>query len=1235
MTALSLCPQPEQLSRLLAGVLSESEQGELTAHLDRCLSCRQELERLASGEEAWKETARKLGAACASQEPALQEALADLCGQGFIDPTQAEPGQAADDTLGFLGPPSEPGHLGRLDHYEVIEVIGRGGMGVVLKAFDSHLHRIVAIKVMTSALATSASARQRFHREARAAAAVRNEHVIDIFAIDEENGLPYLVMEMIAGRSLQERIDQTGPLQLKEVLRIGLQTARGLAAAHAQGVIHRDIKPANILLENGVERVKLTDFGLARAVDDASLTQSGVLTGTPQYMAPEQARGESVDHRADLFSLGSVLYAMCAGRPPFRAGTTMGVIRQVSDHAPRPIRQINPEISEWMAEIIEKLHAKDPADRFQSAPEVAAALEQHLAEVQQPDWNRFAPRARTPSRRDGTTRMRRRRRWAIVAAVLAALLGGLGMTEATGVTQVVPTVIRIARGDGTLVVEVEGPEIQVTINGDGEELIFRGGGLQEIRLRPGSYKIQTCGEGRPVPSVEAFTLTRGGKCLVRVTNEAAKAPTPPQPQPPGAVTIPPEPLPETPAGAPLSTLALVGRPAPLPGVRSWTIETTHHRAAVEDVAYSPDGRWLATACNGGAVRIWEVKTKRVARLLVVPKTMMVEILRGLAWSPDSRYLATCQQNAFVELWEVATGRRLRTLRSPGPIRTVAWSPDGRSLAGAGWFQYAVIWDVASGELRQLLKGHTDSIQGLAWSPDSQKLATGSDDKTAKLWDAETGQSLGTLQGHTGPVKAIAFAPYDGGLHLATGSYDRTVRLWNTKEGICTHTLIGHSGQVWAVAWSPDGKQLASGCTEWQVRLWDPDAGKQIRPLVGHTHIVTALSWSPDSQTLASGSCDTTVALWSVGKRPGSTIPGVSPWSNSYPAWSPNGKYLATGAKNARLWSTETGEQFHSFPEHLGIARAWSPDSKLLVTTDWKGGLWFWGSEERSLRGSVSPNDKVMRAAAWSSDGKMLATGDESGNVALWGGTEGDWKKGQSPKWMYLTDFAQPKAAIDTLAFSHDNAMLAWAGADGKVHLWDVQRQRRGHTYAVHSKRIRTLAWAPMDRILATGAEDGVVRMWEPDTDRIVHTLTDFHYKVLALAFSPDGKTLATADGWGDVRLWDPATGKQRRRLHGPTTPLYALTFSPDGRHLAGGGELATTHVWDVDSGQVQAVLLGLPRDRALAVGATGHYRCTPGVEEDLVYVVQTDKGQETLTPEEFARKYHWKNDPNQVRPAGP
>ena len=243
-------------------------------------------------------------------------------------------------SLEFLTPSSRADSLGRLGHYEILEVVGSGGMGIVLKAFDEQLHRIVAIKAMTATLAASATGRQRFVREAQAAAAVNHDNVVDIYAVEETGPVPYLVMEYVAGISLEDKLEQQGPLELKEILRIGLQTADGLAAAHRQGLVHRDVKPANILLENGVGRVKITDFGLARAVDDVSVTQTGVIAGTPAYMSPEQARGEAVDHRSDLFSLGSVLYALCC-RPgavsrQHVAGRAQAGLRGAAAPDPRP-----------------------------------------------------------------------------------------------------------------------------------------------------------------------------------------------------------------------------------------------------------------------------------------------------------------------------------------------------------------------------------------------------------------------------------------------------------------------------------------------------------------------------------------------------------------------------------------------------------------------------------------------------------------------------------------------------------------------------------------------------------------------------------------------------------------------------------------------------------------------------------------------------------------------------------
>src|SRR5579863_7461177 len=267
----------------------------------------------------------------------LDPGTAQTCVAGSAGGTSAEDEVA----LGFLDPPTRPDSLGRIGHYEVLQVLGHGGFGIVFRAFDDVLHRVVAVKVLSPQMAATSPARKRFLREARSSAQVRHENVVQVYEVGEQP-LPYIAMEFIPGETLQQRLDRIGPIDVPEVVRIGRQIAEGLAAAHANDLVHRDIKPANILLEGGGQRVKITDFGLARAADDASISQSGLVAGTPMYMAPEQARGATLDQRADLFSLGSVLYVMTAGRPPFRANGTLAVLKRVAEDDPRPIREVIP-----------------------------------------------------------------------------------------------------------------------------------------------------------------------------------------------------------------------------------------------------------------------------------------------------------------------------------------------------------------------------------------------------------------------------------------------------------------------------------------------------------------------------------------------------------------------------------------------------------------------------------------------------------------------------------------------------------------------------------------------------------------------------------------------------------------------------------------------------------------------------------------------------------------------------
>jgi serine/threonine protein kinase len=496
---------------IFAEALEKSTPAERAAYLDEACAgdavLRQRVETLLKSHEAGGSFLGK---------PAIQCAAEELAGRACVEDTQAE--RPADDggveALDFLAPSDKPDSLGRIGHYEVLEVLGKGGFGIVFRAFDDVLQRVVAVKVLAPQMAATSPARKRFLREARAAAAVKHDNVVQIHAT-EEQPLPYLVMEYVPGETLQQRLDRIGPLEVAEVVRIGRQIAEGLAAAHANDLIHRDVKPANVLIESGPQgRAKLTDFGLARTADDASISQSGVVAGTPMYMAPEQAKAESLDHRADLFSLGSVLYAMLTGRPPFRASTTLAVLKRVAEDTPRPIREVIPEVSEWLCRVVEKLHAKDPAERFPSAREVADLLADCEAQLKAhgmlKDYSRIP--GGTPA---DPPRWARRWLWGAAALLLLAL----GAT-AWGVftwSQSTPTgVVHVNVYEVNLKVTIDNREVLLDDDDDRPILWYEIDGEEvgertrrgDIKLAPGEHRLRVFKHDKLIHE-ETFTLAPG------------------------------------------------------------------------------------------------------------------------------------------------------------------------------------------------------------------------------------------------------------------------------------------------------------------------------------------------------------------------------------------------------------------------------------------------------------------------------------------------------------------------------------------------------------------------------------------------------------------------------------------------------------------------------------------------------------------------------------------------------
>jgi eukaryotic-like serine/threonine-protein kinase len=383
------CPT-DRLPLMIQDELSPEESSHVLAHLEECSSCQASLETLTADATWWERTARGLSGTAIDNRGGLPEAHTST---GFVETLldASSPGSALvlseNSEQALLDPPSHQEMLGRIDEFDIEEKIGQGGMGIVYRGFDRSLNRPVAVKVMAPHLGSNGVARKRFAREAQAAAAVVHPHVVPIYRVNSSPERPYIAMALVDGHSLQDHVTEHGPLAAIDIVRISVQAADGLAAAHRQGLIHRDMKPANILMDKDVSRIMITDFGLARAVDEVAMTQSGCLAGTPNYMSPEQVKGADIDHRSDLFSLGGVMYFLATGREPFRAESAYAVLNKITNEIPSSARSINADVPETLDRIIGRLLEKEPADRIESAEALQQLLAEYLAHLQDPQRN--------------------------------------------------------------------------------------------------------------------------------------------------------------------------------------------------------------------------------------------------------------------------------------------------------------------------------------------------------------------------------------------------------------------------------------------------------------------------------------------------------------------------------------------------------------------------------------------------------------------------------------------------------------------------------------------------------------------------------------------------------------------------------------------------------------------------------------------------------------------------------
>ncbi|MBG1265090.1 NB-ARC domain-containing protein [Nostoc sp. WHI] len=595
------------------------------------------------------------------------------------------------------------------------------------------------------------------------------------------------------------------------------------------------------------------------------------------------------------------------------------------------------------------------------------------------------------------------------------------------------------------------------------------------------------------------------------------------------------------------------------------------------MAFSPDGKFLATSDTLGEIHLWNVLNSQQFFICKGHTTWTYSV----TFSPLGNLLASASQDQTVKLWDVSTGQCLKTLTGHiSAVQSVAFSPLGNLLASASYDQTVKLWDVSTGQCLKTLTGHISTVQSVAFSPDNQTLASGSQDCTVKLWDVRDGNCINTLQGHTSWVSSVAFNPQ--GNILASGSDDHTAKLWNVSNGQCMKTLDEHVSWVSSVTFSPDGQILATGSDDHTVKLWNVSDYECLNTLRGHIDWVSSVTFSSDGQTLATGSHDQTVKLWNI--YTGQDFLTLQGYTNRVLSitFNPKGNILATGNDDhtVKLWDISTGQCLKTLQGHIG--RVWSvafsSQGNILATGSDDHTVKLWDISTGQCLKTLQGHTNRVWLVTFNPLGNLLASGSDDHTAKLWNVSDGNC----------LNTLQGHTSWVSSVAFSPLGNLLASGSDDHTAKLWNVSDGNCLNTFQGHTSWVSSVAFSPLGNLLASGSHDQTVKLWDISTGKCLNTLQGHTNWVSSVAFSPDGQILASASHDQTVKLWDISTGKCLNTLQGHTSWVSSVKFCPLGKTVASSSLDETIKLWNLSTGSCLRTLRVLRLYNSMNItGVTG------------------------------------------------